>query len=105
MGYQSDDNTKYGHIAYGDKHLTVNSPGKADGQNIQLSDQVSTSDDSSQMLQYWSLDVNEKTVKFLGAPKDAPFETTGPFYPKSIEGDSETPITLTSQTGGQLKLE
>jgi hypothetical protein len=61
---------------------SLNSPGKADGNPIYL-DTESRSDDSSQLLQFFSYDQSSQVLKFIGVPsnltQDAEYGWTGPY--------------------------
>jgi len=81
----------YGHVRVHDPSasdlvLSVNYPGKADGKSVYL-DHESESDDSSQLLQFFSFDTSSKELQFIGATKN---ETSDPAYgyqgPYSAEG-------------------
>jgi len=83
----------YGHMRVHDPStsasdlvLSVNYPGRADGKSVYL-DHESQSDDSSQLLQFFSFDTSSKELQFIGAMKN---ETGDPAYgwqgPFSAEG-------------------
>jgi len=71
----------YGHVRVHDPSaddlvLSVNYPGHADGNPVYLNHE-SESDDSSQLLQFFSFDTSSKVLQFIGAMKN---ETTDPAY-------------------------
>ena len=105
MKYTNSDDTKYGHIVNtaDQQALTVDSPGAAQGQTIYLSES-SISEDSSQMLQYWELDVASQEVKFLGAPQGANFGS-GPFTPESQNEGNGLEIALNTDTAAKFVLQ
>ncbi|TIB67688.1 hypothetical protein E3P77_01405 [Wallemia ichthyophaga] len=105
MGYENTDDTKFGHIRNTETQqaLTASSPGVALGQTVYFSTS-STSDNSSQLLQFWQMDVESMEVKFLGKPKDGNYGE-GPLTPQSQNEGDNLAIALNKDTDAKLVLE
>jgi len=108
MQYAQSDSLVYGHIALAsntDLHLTVDLPGRADGQTPYLNTKFVT-EDSSQLLQFWSYDLSNKIVTFIGRSNRTVSPTyTGPFAPaRSTEDTEEVKLASQGDTFGRFFL-
>lgn len=85
----------YGHVRVHQDNsnlvLTVNNPGKADGEAPYL-DKEFLSDDSGQLLQFWSYDTSSQVLSFIGAMQnetsDPAWGYQGPYQAQGYSGSS-----------------